>query len=185
MATNSLLVEAPHSLQLVPATEADNWYALHTRARHEKMVTQRLVERGVETFLPIVSEVRRWSDRKKTVQLPLFGCYVFARFAPNRAERLRVLRVDGVLGLVGARGEGSPIPDEQIDAVRALISGELPWSSHPFLEIGQRVRIRSGALDGVEGILVARNGDRTLVISVNAIQRSLAVRVEGYEVEPV
>jgi transcription antitermination factor NusG len=87
--------------------------------------------------------------------------------------------------LVGDRGEGAPIPDEQINTVRSLVEGQLPWSTHPFLKIGQRVRIRSGALDGLEGILVSRNGDRTLVISVDAIQRSLAVRVEGYEVEPI
>jgi len=86
---------------------------------------------------------------------------------------------------VGAKGEGIAIPDEQIDAVRSLVEGQLPWSPHPFLQIGQRVRIKSGALDGLEGVLVQRNGDRTLVISVDAIQRSLAVRVEGYEVEPV
>jgi transcription antitermination factor NusG len=165
--------------------ETENWYALQTRSRHEKIVAQRLGERGVTTFLPLITEVHRWSDRKKPVQMPLFHCYVFAKFAPNREERLRVLRVDGVFGLVGGRGEGAPIPDEQIDAVRSLVGGQLPWSVHPFLQIGQRVRIRSGALDGMEGILVSRNGDRSLVISVNAIQRSLAVRVEGYEVEAV
>jgi transcription antitermination factor NusG len=184
MATNSTFLEIPQSSPLVGA-EAENWYGLQTRPRHEKIVAQRLEERGVTTFLPLVTEVHRWSDRKKSVQLPLFGCYVFAKFVPNRSDRLRVLRVDGVFGLVGARGEGTPIPEEQIDAVRSLIGGQLPWSSHPFLKIGQRVRIRSGALDGLEGILVSRNGDRTLVISVDAIQRSLAVRVEGYEVEPV
>jgi transcription termination/antitermination protein NusG len=166
-------------------TLAQSWYALHTRSRHEKIVAQRLAEWGVTTFLPMVTEVRRWSDRKKSVQLPLFGCYMFARFAPSRTDRLRVLGIDGVLRLVGARGEGSPIPDEQVDAVRTLVESELPWSSHPFLKIGQRVRIRSGALDGMEGILVSRNGDSTLVISVDAIQRSLAVRVEGYAVEAV
>jgi transcription termination/antitermination protein NusG len=173
--------------QPVPPAEpgTGTWYGLHTQSRHEKIVAQRLQERGVTTFLPLLTEVRRWSDRKKSVQVPLFSCYVFAKFAPNRAERLRVLRVDGVFGLVGARGEGVPIPDQQIDAVRSLIDGQLPWSSHPFLKIGQRVRIRSGALHGVEGVLVQRNGDRTLVISVDAIQRSLAVRVEGYEVEAV
>jgi transcription antitermination factor NusG len=168
-----------------PLAETEHWYGLQTRPRHEKMVAQRLEERGVTAFLPLVTEVRRWSDRKKSVQLPLFSCYVFAKFAPNRTERLRVLRVDGVFGLVGDRGEGAAIPEEQIDTVRSLIEGKLPYSSHPFLKIGQRVRIRSGALDGLEGILVSRNGDRTLVISVDAIQRSLAVRVEGYEVEPV
>jgi transcription termination/antitermination protein NusG len=184
MAISSLSWEFQQPAPLVESG-VENWYGLQTRARHEKIVVQRLEERGVTTFLPLVTEVHRWSDRKKSVQMPLFGCYVFAKFAPNRAERLRVLRVDGVFGLVGDRGEGSPIPDEQIDAVRSLVEGQLPWSSHPFLKIGQRVRIRSGALDGLEGILVSRNGDRTLVISVDAIQRSLAVRVEGYAVEPV
>lgn len=164
--------------------ETENWYALHTRPRHEKIVARRLEERGVTTFLPIVTEVHRWSDRKKNVQSPLFSCYVFARFAPDRTERLRVLRVEGVFGLVGAHGEGAPIPDDQIDAVRSLMETDLPWSSHPYLKIGQRVRIRSGALDGMEGMLLARDGDQTLVISIDAIQRSLAVRVEGYEVEP-
>jgi transcription antitermination factor NusG len=98
---------------------------------------------------------------------------------------LRVLKVDGALSLVGTRGEGTPIPDDEIESVRILMEKQMPWSSHPFLQIGQRVRIRSGALDGMEGVLLSRNGDRTLVISVQAIQRSLAVRVEGYEVEAI
>jgi transcription antitermination factor NusG len=171
------------SVQGVPLREY--WYGLQTRPRHEKMVAQRLAEKGVTTFLPLLTEEHRWSDRKKSVQVPLFSCYVFAKFLPERSERLRVLRVDGVFGLVGAGGEGASIPDEQIEAVRNVVESKLQWSSHPFLKIGQRVRIRSGALNGVEGILTARNGDRTLVISVDAIQRSLAVRVEGYDVEPI
>ncbi len=179
-------ITLPQHPPVLPQTgpETEYWYGLQTRPRHEKIVAHRLAERGVTTFLPLVTEVHRWSDRKKSVELPLFSCYVFARFVPNRVERLRVLRVEGVFGLVGAQGEGTPIPDSEIEAVRSLVETELPWSSHPFLKIGQRVRIRSGALDGMEGILVSRNGDRTLIISVEAIQRSLAVRVEGYEVEP-
>jgi transcription antitermination factor NusG len=186
MAVSALSWElAQPVLPVETETGTENWYGLHTRSRHEKIVAQRLAERGVTTFLPLVTEVHRWSDRKKSVQTPLFSCYVFAKFVPNRTERLRVLRVEGVFGLVGARGEGIAIPDEQIAAVRGVVEGQLPWSSHPFLKIGQRVRIRSGALDGLEGVLVQRDGDRTLIISVDAIQRSLAVRVEGYEVEPV
>jgi transcription antitermination factor NusG len=188
MATNHLTGQLSQPILMAEAgveARAESWYALHTRSRHEKMVAQRLGEWGVTTFLPMVTEVRRWSDRNKSVQLPLFGCYMFARFAPSRNDRLRVLGIDGVLRLVGARGEGSPIPDEQVDAVRRLVESELPWASHPFLKIGQRVRIRSGALDGLEGILVSRNGDSTLVISVDAIQRSLSVKVEGYAVEAV
>jgi transcription antitermination factor NusG len=182
MATSSLLWQT-HSPALYVEAEGQRWYALHTRPRHEKIVEQRLNDRGVATFLPIVTEVHRWSDRKKSVQLPLFSCYVFAKLVPNRADRLRVLRVDGVLGLLGSHNEGTPIPDEQILAVQTVVDAAVPWSSHPFLKIGQRVRICSGALDGLEGILVARNGGDTLVISVDAIQRSLAVRVEGYQVE--
>jgi transcription antitermination factor NusG len=181
MAVSSLALDFSQPL---PHVEAESWYALHTRPRHEKIVAQRLEERGVSAFLPMITEVHKWSDRKKKVELPLFSCYVFAKFTPNRAERLRVLRVDGVFCLVGAAGEGTPIPDAQIDAVRNLVDTGLPCVSHPFLKIGQRVRIRSGALDGMEGILLSRNGDQTLVISIEAIQRSLAVRVEGYEVEP-
>lgn len=166
-------------------TGTENWYALHTRPRHEKLVAQRLTERGVEAFMPVVTEEHRWSDRKKSVQLPLFSCYVFAKFIPNRSDRLQMLRVGGVLGLVGSQGEGTPIPDSQIDAVRTLVGGTVPWSPYPFLKIGQRVRIRGGALEGMEGILVSRNGNQTLVISVDALQRSLAVHVEGYQVEAI
>jgi transcription antitermination factor NusG len=168
------------------AEEEDlRWYAVHTRARHEKMVAERLRELGFVTFLPLVKETRRWSDRKKVVELPLFGCYVFVRFAPSNQKRLRVCQTDGVLQIVGVKGQGIAIPDEQIEAVRALLNGDLAWSNHPFLKIGQRVRIRGGALQGVEGVLLSRNGDRTLIISIDAIQRSLAVSVEGYRVEPV
>jgi transcription antitermination factor NusG len=164
--------------------EDQSWYALLTRARHEKIVAHRLRELGVTSFLPTVTQERRWSDRKKLVEFPLFTCYVFARLFPTNEGRLKALRVDGVYSLVGSRAEGTPIPEDQIDAVRKITEEQLVWHSHPFLKIGQRVRIRSGALDGVEGILTGRNGDSTLVVSIDAIQRSLAVRIEGYDVEP-
>jgi transcription antitermination factor NusG len=171
----------------VPAVETDklHWYAVHTRARHEMRVAVRLQERSITSFLPLVKETHRWSDRKKTVEVPLFGCYVFVRIAPGAKERLQVCSTSGVLQMVGTRGEAIPIPDEQIEAVRLLLSEQIPYAEHPFLKIGQRVRIRGGAMDGVEGILTARNGDRTLIVSVDAIQRSLAVRIEGYHVEPL
>jgi len=177
-------LQLPH-LHSVESNQFERWYALQTRARHEKIVKERLDKRGVVTFLPTVTEVHHWSDRKKKVELPLFSCYLFARLVPTRVDQLRVLCVEGVFSFVGPRREGLPIPDEQIEAVRALVQSQLPCSSHPFLKIGQRVRIRSGSLDGLEGILISRNGDSTLVISVDAIQRSLAVSVNGYEVEAV
>jgi len=165
-------------------SNAARWYALQVRARHEKIVAHRLNENRITNFLPLVTELHRWSDRRKLVELPLFSCYVFVKIQSAYPDCLRVLRMGGVFGFVGVRGEGTPIPDEQIEAVRTLVERQIPWRCYPFLKIGQRVRIRSGALNGVEGILLSRNGDDTLVISIDAIQRSLAVRIEGYDVEP-
>lgn len=164
--------------------EPANWYAVQTRARNEKAISERLQEQGLTTFLPLVTEIRRWSDRKKKVELPLFSCYLFVKLvAGNNDERMRVYRTNGVFRIVSMLGEPIPVPDEQIEALRAVVTQQVPWTEHPFLKIGQRVRIRGGSLEGVEGVLLSRNGDRTLVISVDAIQRSLAVRVEGYDVE--
>jgi len=179
---SSQLLDICDTSVAVPTETA--WYALQTRARHEKMVAHRLRERGLTTYLPTITEVHRWSDRRKTVELPLFSCYLFVKLMGTNEDRLRALCVDGVFRLVGAQSTGTPIPDQQIDSIKGLLSGPLPWSAYPFLKVGQRVRVRSGALAGVEGILVSRSGDRTLVLSIDAIQRSLAVRIEGYELEP-
>ncbi len=183
MASCTESLQFPQTSQWMETNQVEHWYALQTRVHRERVVEQRLQERGLATFLPMVTEVHRWSDRKKTVQLPLFNSYLFVKLAPSKVDRLRVLCVDGVFSFVGPKGEGTPIPDSQIEAVRALIEGRLPWLSHPFLKIGQRVRVKSGALQGVEGILVSRSGESSLVISVDAIQRSMAVRIEGYDVE--
>jgi transcription antitermination factor NusG len=169
----------------MPSLSTPQWYALQTRARHEKAVAQRLQEQGLVTFLPLVPEIHRWSDRKKVVEMPLFSCYVFAKFDLQSEQRLQVISVNGVFQIVGNRNEGNAIPEEQIEAVRRLTEQKLPWVVHPFLKIGQRVRIRGGSMDGIEGILLAQNTDRTLVVSVDVIQRSIAVRIEGYDVEPV
>ena len=184
MSTGNQSWDSP-SMAPIVTTGVEQWYAVHTRARHERVVAHRLRELGVNTFLPTVTEVHRWSDRKKSVELPLFGCYVFVKLAPTGDERLRVVSINGVFKFVGARGLGTPIAESQIEAVRTLIGQQITWSAHPFLQIGQRVRVRGGALDGVEGILLARNDDSTLVVSIDAIQRSLAVRIQGYDVEPL
>jgi transcription termination/antitermination protein NusG len=170
---------------VIPQQSGENWYAVHIRAQHEKAVAHRLRERGVTTFLPTFSEVHRWKDRKKIIELPLFSCYLFVKLMPQNEDRQRVLRTDSVLGLVGANGFGSPIPSEQIDAIQLLVREKLPCCAYPFLKVGQRVRIRGGALEGLEGIFLSRHGERRLIISVDAMQRSLAIQVEGYEVEPV
>jgi transcription antitermination factor NusG len=160
------------------------WYALQTRSRHEKMVVRQLEERGVETFLPIVTETRRWSDRKKLVQFPLFPGYTFVHLVYAPEARLNVLRVDGVVGFVGMHGQGNPIPEEQIESVQAILKSDIAFAAHPYLKVGQRVRIRGGSLEGTEGIMFGKKSDGMLVISIDLIQRSLAIRLHGYDVEP-
>jgi len=168
----------------LPVEQPERWYALKTRSRHEKVVVERLRERGFTTFLPLLHETRSWSDRKKVVELPLFAGYVFVKRGTTNEERVRVLSVNGAVGFAGVGG-GTWIPEEQIESVRTLLAQKISCSLYPFLKTGQRVRIRGGALDGVEGVLVARDRDRALVVSIDAIEKSVMVRVEGYDVEAV
>jgi|SRR5208282_2635499 len=185
MSTSNQTFEfGPRQISLGGAEEMC-WYALHTRSRHERVVAHRLRECGMETYLPMMQEVHHWSDRKKKVEVPLFSCYVFLRCALTPQDRSQVHRVDSVLGFVGGGSAGVAIPDEQIESVRTLLSQTAPWRSHPFLKAGQRVRVRGGAFDGVEGIFLSENGDHSMVISIDVIQRSMAVRIDGYDVTPV
>ena len=161
------------------------WYAVRTRSRHEKLVARQLENQGIESFLPVVTQTHKWSDRRKQVETPLFSGYAFLRMIHSSEERVRVLRTQGVVNFVGIHGTGTPIPDHQIDDVKTLVASRIPYEERPFLHIGQRVRVLGGALDGIQGILVAENGDRSLVISVDPIHRSLCVRVAGYDVQAV
>lgn len=160
-----------------------HWYAIHTRARHEKRINLGLQEVGVETFLPLIREVHHWSDRRKEVVLPLFSCYLFVRILPDPATRLNVLKTPGVLNFVGRWDQLSAVPDSEIEQVRAVVQQRERVFPCPFLRTGQRIRIRGGVLDGVEGILSSHKGASTLVVSVELIQRSVSVLIEGYDVE--
>jgi transcription antitermination factor NusG len=119
------------------------------------------------------------------VQVPLFSCYVFVATNASAANRLAVLTTPGVLSFVGCNHQPTPIPESDIDSVRTVLASAAQFSEHPFLKVGQRVRVRGGALDGVEGVLTARSGERGLVVSINAIQRSLIVHINGYDLEPL
>lgn len=176
------------SIQTQPSNEAGeySWFAVQTKARHEKRVAAELEEKGVVAFLPLYSEVHQWSDRKRQVELPLFSNYVFVRIDDEQNSRIKVLQTNSVFRFVGVRGRGSSIPDEQIQTLQTIIREKVPFSQHPFLNIGQKVRVRGGSLDGICGVLSAINNDRSLVVSVDSIQRSLAIRIDGgYGVEPI
>lgn len=165
------------------AEDESRWFAIHTVARHEKRVAHQLQENGVFTFLPLLQQMRQWSDRRARVEVPLFSCYAFVRTVRTAEERLKVLRTPGVLGFVGSERIGTPIPDEEIENLQTAIREKIPFAVHPFLTVGKRVRIRGGSLDGMEGILVGHAGEKRLVVSVELLKRSVAIRVEGYDVE--
>lgn len=170
---------------LTPPVAAPRWYAIHTRARHEKKVAIELAAVGIEFFLPLLRRIHRWSDRFKVVEVPLFPCYIFAHTCPSSDFRFKLFKTGSILGLLGNHGYGTPIPDEEVEGIRRVLDNALPVVSHPFVKIGQRVRVRGGALHGLEGVLVRNHGGRRLVLSVNAIQRSIAITLEGYDLEPI
>lgn len=159
------------------------WYAIHTYPRHEKKVDRGLRGAGITSFLPLLTQAHRWSDRRQTVDVPLFPCYTFVQIQPVPEARVAVLKTPGVIGLVGKTGEGTAIPDGEVNRVRSVLAERLTCVPYPFLKRGQRVRIRGGSLDGVEGIWLGQKNGGTLIISVELIQQSIAVSVEGYDVE--
>lgn len=171
--------------EFLPVTESALWFAVHTYPRHEKSVASHLALKGVEHHLPLITALHQWSDRRKEVELPLFPCYVFVQILPVAERRVQVLQVPGVLGFVGSRGEGTPIPESQIEDIRTLLKNKIHVDPYPFLKVGQRVHICGSYLDGVEGILIRRNGRRRLIISVDALERSFSICVEGLQVEAV
>lgn len=160
------------------------WFAVYTISRHEKRVAQHFSQRQIEHYLPLFCAQRKWSDGSKgTLELPLFPGYIFVRI--NRMERIRVLEVPGALEVVGGRGRMlAPLPDAEIDALRtgAHLRHAEP---HPFLRVGQRARIRSGALAGMEGIVVRKKNSLRVVLTMNLIMQSIAVEVDGEDLEPL
>jgi len=175
---------AAPNLSIPLSLQGAQWYSIQTRYRFERKVTAQLQHKGLQTFLPVLEEFHRWSDRRQPVYVPLFSGYTFVRFELSSGLRMELLHTEGVIGLIGVRGEATPIPAKQIDDLQKLLSQKVPCSLHAFLKVGQRVRIRGGCLDGLEGIL-AQRGDKTLVISIESIQRAVAIAIEGYELEMI
>jgi transcription antitermination factor NusG len=160
-----------------------HWYVAYTRANHEKHVAAHLDSRGVEHFLPLYCSTRRWKDRRVQLELPLFPGYVFVRLA--LFDRLRVIEIPSVVRLVGfGGGLATALPDDQVEALRSGLNGELKALPHPFLSVGRRVRIKSGPLAGLEGILLRQKGRHRVVVSIEMIQRSISVDADATDVEP-
>lgn len=158
------------------------WYAVYTRSRHEKTVGDILQRKHIETFLPLYETVRRWKNGAHRVQLPLFPGYAFVRIALH--DRLHVLKVPGVVRLVGFNGVPAPLEDHEVEGLRQALAEGIKAEPHPYLTVGRRVRITGGPLAGYSGILVRKKGGVQVVLSVDLIQRSVLVSVDAAWLEP-
>jgi transcription antitermination factor NusG len=159
------------------------WFAVYTTPRHEKHVSEILAERQIETFLPLYRANRQWKKSSPVVlDLPLFPTYVFVRI--ERKSRGVILGTPGVLSIVGSSKEAWPLPDLEIDALRSGLL-ERKIEPHPYLVVGERVRIMAGVMAGVEGVLVRKKSDLRVVLSLDTIMRSVAVEVNADDIEPV
>ncbi len=160
-----------------------SWFALYVKPRHERAIAEALRAKGFEQFLPLYKARRRWSDRVKELEAPLFPRYVFCRF--GALDHLRVVTTPGVWCVVGTGKRPVSIPESEMAALQTVVRSGLcahPW---PFLRAGQMVRIDAGPLRGLEGILAASRNAQRLVISVTLLQRSVAVEVDRLYVTPI
>ena len=171
----------PNAVALSASHVDPHWFAAYTCANHEKRVAAELDVRRVEYFLPLYGSVRRWKDRRVQLELPLFPGYVFVRLP--LCERLRVLQISGVVRLVGFGGLPVPLPDGEMELMRSGLSQSLKAEPHPFLTVGRRVRITAGPLQGVQGVLLKKKGGYRFVLSIDLIQRSVAVEVDATDVQ--
>lgn len=159
------------------------WFAVQTRHHHEKRVAARLQAGETETFLPVHCAVHRWRNGVQAqVETPLFPSYLFARF--RSAERMQVLRDPGVLSLAASSASPTPIRDEEILLLRQ-VAETVKVEPHPYMAIGERVRITAGPLTGLEGFLARKKQDLRVVVSVEAIMRSVAIEISEFDIEPV
>jgi len=160
-----------------------HWYAVYTSAHHEKRVAEQLSIRSIEQFLPLYRSVRKWKDRRVELELPLFPGYVFVRTVLS--NRLQILQVPGVASLVGFAGTPTALPESDIERLKQGLASGVRAQPHPFLTIGRKVRIKSGPLAGVAGILLRRKNALRVVVSLSLIQRSVALEVDATQLEPI
>jgi transcription antitermination factor NusG len=160
-----------------------HWYAVHTRSRHEKAIAARLNLQATETFLPLHRSRNTWKNGVHAdVDLPLFPCYLFARIGIH--DRLRLLQMQGVLGFAATSARPTAIPNEEIALLRTATE-KLKAEPHPYLNCGDHVRIVAGPLSGMEGVLTRRKHEYRVVLSIEAIMRSIAVEISEFEIEPL
>lgn len=158
------------------------WFAVYTKSRHEKLVNSGLEGLGFETFLPLVPERHQWSDRKRLVEVALFPGYVFVHCAEG--ERSRAFGARGLVRFVTDGARAVPIPPSEIEAIREVLCGDVPFDPHPKLKPGEPVRVVSGQFRGITGKLVRRGRHLRLLLAISALGLGISVEVDAADVEP-
>ena len=160
------------------------WYAIRTRSRAEKVVQEQITQRGLESFLPLMTRVSIWKDRRKRIEWPLFAGYCFARFTGE--QRLLVLQSPGVVEIVGsAVGRAEPIPDDEIITMQRVISSRQVYEPHSHLTEGMAVEVLRGPLLGLRGKLVRKTDGCRLIVAINLIGQGAAVHIDAQDIAPV
>jgi transcription antitermination factor NusG len=160
-----------------------NWYAVHTRSNFEARVAAQIAGKGMESYLPCYEEAHKWKDRLKTIQVPLFTGYVFTRFYDCPEARIAVLQTPGVARIVGWGDQIEPVQEEELGKVKALLEARMSCMPHPYLRQGDWVRVKRGALKGLEGYLVRTKANARLVISLAILEKSVSTEVDAKDVE--
>jgi transcription antitermination factor NusG len=161
------------------------WYALYTRSRFEKKMLTELTDRSIEVFLPMREILSRWKDRKKRVWMPMFPGYIFVNHIDTPENRYRILNIPGAVRFVASEGHANPVPDEQIEYVRRFLEASIAVDPYPYMQVGSRVEVIAGPLQGIRGILVEKRGRFRFVIQVDLIRQAVSAEIDASDVRSI
>ena len=160
-----------------------NWYALSTKARHEKKVHSQLLQKGITSYLPLQTIHRRWSDRYKEVQEPVFSCYIFVKIPLK--QRLEVLQTDGAVRLVSFNGIPATIPDDQVNAIRTILENNYQIEKVDYLTPGQKIEVIQGPLKGTRGILAEVKNRHRLILRIDSIMQAISFNIDYRDIKVI
>jgi transcription antitermination factor NusG len=166
-----------------PALSKERWYVIVVPPKHEKRVYGQLKKRGINSYLPLYTSIRQWSDRKKKVTLPLFSCYVFVRI--DMKEQYKVLEVAGIARFVSFCGSPASIPDDYVISLMKILANEIPFELAQTIEINQKVRIITGAMSGITGTVIKCKNKTKLAVAVHPVGQSLIIEVDPRQLEVI
>ncbi len=167
-------------------TEELLWYALSVRSRHEFVTRDELMRKGIETFLPSFTKMRQWRDRRKQVVFPVFPGYLFVHVAPQPEDFLQVIKTRGTVGIISLEpGHPTAVPSQEVEALKTVVASGQPFDVYPGYQIGARVRVRRGPLQGAQGVLTKKDDAQQFFVNVEILGRSVGLRICAEDLERI